>query len=236
MLEVLDAHGQVVKLAVSGSGTDADPYILNIGNTLSQTDKEVPFAWFLVKQAFTDVLTTDIVVSYAIINTSTGEATTHTKRWRGWLDVTVPNPLTDYLVHTGGNPLTLEQLQVANLATAEKQDALLTYFAPQLEAHTTAAANQLQAKSSAGVLFSVSGYNGSTADQYIQVHDTASTPANGALPMKSFLVKANSQFSFDFAGSHGVAVTAGIYVCSSSSRDTKTIGVATDCRFEVGYK
>lgn len=106
---------------------------------------------------------------------------------------------------------------------------------PQLEAHTSAAAASLVAKASAGVIYSVSGYNAKTSAQYIQVHNTSSLPADSVNPVKSFKVEASSQFSFDFAGIAGVTMSTGITVCNSSTLDTKTIGSA-DCRFEVGYK
>lgn len=109
-------------------------------NGLLKNDTEVPFVWFMVTLAFTDtnlveVLTTDIIVSYVLLNTTTGVGVPYTKRWRGWVDVIIPSPLTDYLVPTGGMPLTLAQMQSLGLATSAKQDSLLTEL--QLKADLT---------------------------------------------------------------------------------------------------
>ena len=236
---------------------------------LVKNDKEIPFVWFLVKQAFTDVTTDDIVVSYVILNTETGIGTTYTKRWRGFIDVVVPSPLTNYLVPTGGMPLTLAQFQSVfgntsdsgatsdagtfsfialfkraleklttlnnkDFSTSAKQDTLNAYFsAPSFSVSTTFESNRV-AKTTGGTLLSVTGYNSKTVEQFIQIHNTASLPADGAVPKEIFKVYPESNFSFD-AGLNGDNYSTGIVVCNSSTATTKTIGSA-DCWFHIRYR
>ena len=88
-------------------------------------------------------------------------------------------------------------------------------------------------KASAGTIFSVTGYNSKTSAQFIQLHDSATLPANTAIPKIVFTVPASSNFFYDF-GEIGRQCSAGIVVCNSSTGPTKTIGSA-DCFFNVQY-
>lgn len=100
-------------------------------------------------------------------------------------------------------------------------------------ATTVALSASLVAKSTPGVLFSITGYNDSATSQYIQVHDAASLPANGAVPILIFYVTPKSNFSFDAPGL-GRPFLNGIVVCNSSTVATKTLGSA-NCWFDVQY-
>ena|SRR5687767_9802269 len=88
-------------------------------------------------------------------------------------------------------------------------------------------------KATAGNLYGLSGYN-SGPEQFIQLHDAASLPADAAVPVHNIIVPAISNFSIDF-GVYGMAFATGIVVCNSSTAETKTIGAA-DCQFFARYK
>lgn len=101
-------------------------------------------------------------------------------------------------------------------------------------ATTTAYATSLIVKASAGTLYTITGYNSKTTAQFIQVHDSATLPADAAVPKVIFLVPPTSNFSFD-VGPYGRSFAAGITICNSSTGPTKTIGAA-DCWFDAQYK
>lgn len=101
-------------------------------------------------------------------------------------------------------------------------------------ATTTAYAASLIIKASAGTVYSITGYNSKTSAQFIQLHDSATLPADAAVPKVIFYVPAQSNFAFDLTP-YGRSFAAGIVVCNSSTGPTKTIGSA-DCWFDVQYK
>lgn len=99
-------------------------------------------------------------------------------------------------------------------------------------AQTTALATSLVVKASGGSLVGILGFNNSASDQYIQVHNAASLPANTAVPIVTFKVFAGDNFFW--VPPKPLPLDTGIVVCNSSTAATKTIGAA-DCWFNVEY-
>lgn len=83
-------------------------------------------------------------------------------------------------------------------------------------------------KASPGTLISLSGYN-SGPTQWIQIFNSATVPADAAVPIKILYVPTMDNFSTDIPGT-GLPCTTGISVSNSSTGPTKTIGSA-DCFF-----
>jgi len=104
-------------------------------------------------------------------------------------------------------------------------------FQPANNATQAALANQLQASASGCTVWGVAGYNSKASAQFIQLHDSATTPADTAVPAFNLTVPASSNFSIDF-GVYGMTFKNGVYICNSSTAPTKTIGAA-DCQFFV---
>ncbi|KKL44593.1 hypothetical protein LCGC14_2364130 [marine sediment metagenome] len=100
------------------------------------------------------------------------------------------------------------------------------------DATTTALATSLVVKAKAGTLYGLTGDNNKSSEQFIQIHDAAALPANGAVPKIVFRVPATKSFSLDY--NKGREFQIGIVICNSSTAATKTIGSA-DCWFDVQY-
>jgi hypothetical protein len=91
-------------------------------------------------------------------------------------------------------------------------------------ARSTAYANSLLVKATPGTLYGMAGYN-SGPDQFIQLYDAVSLPANGVAPVVTFRVPAQNNFSIEF-GPYGFRFDAGMVVGNSTTGPTKTIGAA----------
>jgi hypothetical protein len=102
-----------------------------------------------------------------------------------------------------------------------------------LNSTTTAYANSLIVKASSGKLFSMNGHNSKNQSQFIHVYNSATLPANGAVPEIIILVPSSTSFFIDMH-EHGRYFSNGIVIGNSSTGPTKTIGVA-DCWFDVQY-
>lgn len=89
-------------------------------------------------------------------------------------------------------------------------------------------------KASKGQLLRVFGYNALAGAQFLQVHDSATLPADAAVPILVIALVASSPFQIDL---NGIAFPFqnGITICNSSTGPTKTIGAA-NCLITALYK
>lgn len=87
-------------------------------------------------------------------------------------------------------------------------------------------------KAGGGNLRSLYIYN-SGASQFIQLHNSASAPADTTAPLIPYAIGAGQSLEIDF-GLDGLSLNTGIYVCNSTTGPTKTIGAA-DCWFFARY-
>lgn len=78
-------------------------------------------------------------------------------------------------------------------------------------------------KASAGSLLSLKGYNSKGSAQWIQVFDSATLPADTAVPLLTFTVATVANFDVPLPPG-GLKCANGIVVCNSSTGPTKTIG------------
>ena len=90
---------------------------------------------------------------------------------------------------------------------------------------TTALAASGVIKASAGTLYGLAGINNSSSDQYLQIFDSVTVPADTTVPKLVLFIPAKSNFSFDL-GMYGFALGTGISWSNSSTLATKTIGSA----------
>jgi hypothetical protein len=92
----------------------------------------------------------------------------------------------------------------------------------------------LQVKAAPGTLYSLLGFSTAASAQYIQLHDSAATPAPGAVPVAVFKAAADQSFYFDYFADLGRRFSSGICVVNSSTAATYTAG-AEDCLFDALY-
>lgn len=105
---------------------------------------------------------------------------------------------------------------------------LLTLSAPTVadtNVTTTAYAASLVISATSKRLYGMQGYNSSGATIFVQLHDAATLPADGAVPKIVIAVPSAANFSLDLAA-RGRLFTTGIVACVSSTGPTKTIGAA----------
>lgn len=89
--------------------------------------------------------------------------------------------------------------------------------------------NALQVSTVPCKLFSILVTNTKGSTQYIQIHESASAAAEGAVPVLPAIPIAAATFAaFDLGVPAGVDLSS-CYICNSSTAATKTIGSA-DCQ------
>jgi len=100
---------------------------------------------------------------------------------------------------------------------------------------TSAGAKSLIASACPSRLCGLSGYSANASAQFIQVHDSASLPANGSVPKIVFKAGASSNFGVDF-NENPREFENGVFVCTSTTYATLTLGATDDCWFDVQLK
>lgn len=118
------------------------------------------------------------------------------------------------------------------------QQELASFLGAQLEGYPLSASSlALQASflatSGPARLFGFQVYNNKNAAQFIQLHDTVSAPASGAIPVAVFTVGTVSNLPIAYPWP-GRWFTRGIWLANSSTAATLTAGSA-DCYFDVQY-
>lgn len=81
-------------------------------------------------------------------------------------------------------------------------------------------------------LFSITVFN-TGPSQYVQLHDSGASVANGSVAKMVIKVLADDDRSIDYINTRLFA--NGIYVCNSSTPDTKTAGAA-DCVIDATFR
>lgn len=104
---------------------------------------------------------------------------------------------------------------------------------------TNAGANAtLNVKSSAGSVLACMCINTNAASRYLQLHNTATVPADQGVPVYSFLVPAGGMVGIgtDFFTNAGTAFSTGIAFAFSTTANTYTAGTAADQTTTLHYK
>lgn len=93
-------------------------------------------------------------------------------------------------------------------------------------------------KPTSGNVFAVVCDNANAAVRYLQLHNTATVPADQGVPVYSFRVQPASQLGVgeDIFSAAGVNFATGIAFAFSTTRDTYTAGTASDQSTVVHYK
>lgn len=89
-------------------------------------------------------------------------------------------------------------------------------------------------KAASGVLYGFDVYSSLGAAQWIQLHDSATVPADTAVPIWIGTVATIANLPKEF-GLYGLAFANGIVICNSTTGPTKTLG-ATNCWFQARYQ
>jgi len=129
---------------------------------------------------------------------------------------------------TATNVLATQPIDAAGNVLSNGPPAVVGLFPTNVS--STAYETSHVLKNTAGGIFHLEGYNSKGSGQFIQLHNSATLPADTGVPVVTFYVPANSNFSLDYP--KGRWFTTGIVVTNSSTGATKTIGSA-DCWFDA---
>jgi hypothetical protein len=83
-------------------------------------------------------------------------------------------------------------------------------------------------------LYSLTFYNTSASDYYLQVHDSATTPAGGAVPKIQIKIPSDSHGSVDFLD--GRIFKSGIFVGASTSNTGYTATGSSDMIIDTNFR
>ena len=134
---------------------------------------------------------------------------------------------------SGGGGGIASDVNIAKVGgTAVTNTAVPTMPRAFSHASSVAAATSLVVKAAAGTLYELRFTNTKATSQFIQIHNTAALPADGAIPIESITVPGTTSGSVTFP--QALTMGTGITVCNSSTLATKTIGAA-DCFFAADY-
>ena len=93
-----------------------------------------------------------------------------------------------------------------------------------LNIHSQVYVNSLVVKTGPGYLFGIAAYSSRSSSQWIQVFDTNTVPADGAIPAAIFVVLATSNLDLQWVPPR--TFLTGCVICNSTTGPTKTIGSA----------
>lgn len=105
-----------------------------------------------------------------------------------------------------------------------------------MDINSGGAAKELQVATGPAFLLMIAGRNLSSSTVYLQLHNSASTPANGATAILSVKLLAGENFSISYPVSTyttGRRFSVGLYVCASTTDTTKTLSGTNDLSFDV---
>ena len=164
--------------------------------------------------------------------------------WVGLMGVDLNNPLPVQLRDSKGQPVSFGEItQIASgggggggrrgLQETKELPVPDFKYAP-LNSDSAVLENARLIKAESGVLYGIAGYNNSGAALYIQIHNTTTQPAEGAVPIITMRAAATNNFSWD-AGRFGKAFTTGMFLVTSTTVDTKTLNSSADCWFNILY-